>query len=216
MGAFSRFVSKNEAVCCDVQTDFGSFLPASFAENVLGTISRFVRPKTKLFAAKFRDILEVLHLQDLQKNFRVHFHDFCVQKWSCLLLSSDAFWKFSPYELYAKSFGRIFINFGSKNEAVCREVQTHFRISPRARFTKNFWAHFHDLCFQKRSCWLLSLNAFLKFSTCKVCRKSSGCILMICVSRKQTSCLQHFLKRLWARFTILRALKSLLCCSDTL
>jgi len=44
----------------------GSSLPASF-EEVVGTIPRFVRSKTKLFAVKFRRILEVLCLQDLQK-----------------------------------------------------------------------------------------------------------------------------------------------------
>jgi len=45
----------------------GSSLPASFEEEVVGTIPRFVRSKTKLFAVKFRRILEVLCLQDLQK-----------------------------------------------------------------------------------------------------------------------------------------------------
>jgi len=73
-------VSKNEAVCREVQTHFGSSLTASFTEQVLGAISRFVRPKMKLFAVKFRRILEVLRLQGLQRKFWAKFHDLCVQK----------------------------------------------------------------------------------------------------------------------------------------
>ena len=69
--------SKNEAVCCEVQTHFGSSLPASFTEKVLGAIPRFVCPKTKLFAVKLRHILEVICLQDLQRRLWVQFHDLC-------------------------------------------------------------------------------------------------------------------------------------------
>jgi len=50
----------SEAVCREIQTHFGSSPPATVTEKVLGTISRFVRPKVKRFAAKFRRILEVL------------------------------------------------------------------------------------------------------------------------------------------------------------
>jgi len=62
---FTIHASKNEAVCCEIQTHFGSSLPASFIEKVLGTIPLFVCPKMKLFAVKFRCILEVLCLQVL-------------------------------------------------------------------------------------------------------------------------------------------------------
>jgi len=48
-------------------THFGSSLPASFTEKVVGAIPRFVRPKTKLFAVKFRRILDVLCPQVLKK-----------------------------------------------------------------------------------------------------------------------------------------------------
>jgi len=54
---FTIYVSKNEAVSYEIQMQFRSFLPASFAENVLGALSRFLRPKTKLFAVKFTHIL---------------------------------------------------------------------------------------------------------------------------------------------------------------
>ena len=145
---FTIYTSKNEAVCREVQTDFGSFLhgrifmifasklklfPAKFRCNLeifplcgLGrnfcAFSWFLRPKTKLFAVKFKRIFEVLHLQDLRKKFRAHFRDLCVQKWSCFLRSSDTFWKFTPCEVYIKSSGHIITIFASKNKAVCREV----------------------------------------------------------------------------------------------
>jgi len=51
---------------------------------------------------------------------------------------------------------------------------------------KKFWAQFHDLCAQKRSCFLWNSDAFQKFSTCKICKKCFGRIFTICVSRKQT------------------------------
>jgi len=88
--------SKNEAVFCEIQMHSGSALPVSFTGKVVGAIPQFLRPKMKLFAVKFRRILEVLYLQDLQKKLWAQFHDLCVQKRSCLLRGSDAFWKFSP------------------------------------------------------------------------------------------------------------------------
>jgi len=51
-------------------------------------------------------------------------------------LSSDAIWKYSPYEVDKESSGLIFTIFASKNKAVRCEVQTHFSSSPLARFTK--------------------------------------------------------------------------------
>jgi len=78
------YASKNEVVCREIQTHSGSSLPASFKEKVVGAIPRFVRPKTKLFPVKFRRILEVLCLQDLQKKFWAQFHDLCDQKRSYL------------------------------------------------------------------------------------------------------------------------------------
>jgi len=63
---FSIFASKNEAVCCCVQMYFGNCRFARYMKKVLGAFSRFMRPKTKRFAVKFRRILEVLCLQVLQ------------------------------------------------------------------------------------------------------------------------------------------------------
>ena len=73
----------------------------------MGAFSRFVRPETKLFALKFTHILQVICLQVLQKKFWVQFHNFCVQKRSCLLGTSDAFWKVSACKI-DKSCGHTF------------------------------------------------------------------------------------------------------------
>jgi len=141
--------SKNEAVCCKVQTHFGSPLPDKVYEKSWRIFSIF-RPKVKLFAVEFRRSLEVFSVQALYTKFWVHF----------------------PI-------------FGSKNEAVCWWVQTHFGRFRPARFMKKVLgafsrfmylktklfavkfrrilvvlAQFHDLCVQNRSglrivgcCW---------------------------------------------------------------
>jgi len=44
-------------------------------------------------------------------------------------MSSDAFWKISLCKVYEKSSGCIFTIYVFENEAVCREVQTHFGCS---------------------------------------------------------------------------------------
>ena len=130
--------------------------------------------KMKLFAVKFRRIFEVFALRGMWRKFWAYFLDFCVQKWSCFLRSSDAFWKFSPCEVYKNSSGRIITIYASKNEAVCREVQTHFGSFLRASFMKRIWAHFLDFCVQKWSCLFLSSDAFWTFSPDEVLKKVLG------------------------------------------
>jgi len=112
----SIFASKNEAVCCSLQTPFGSFRPMRFMKKVLDAFSRFMRPKTKLFSVKFRRILEVFGLQGLQKKFWAQFHGLCVQKRSCFPWSSDAFSKFSASKVQRKSFGRNFTIYVSRKQ----------------------------------------------------------------------------------------------------
>jgi len=61
---FHHFASKNEAVCREIQTDFGRFLRASFIKKIWApAFSRFLRPKTELFAVTLRRILEVFALR---------------------------------------------------------------------------------------------------------------------------------------------------------
>jgi len=201
---FTICASKNEAVSCEVQTHFGSSLSASFAENVLGAFSQFMRPKTKLFAVKFRYILDVFTLRGLYKKFWAHYHHFCVQKRSCLLLISDAFWKFSACKVYKEISGRIFTIYMSKNEAVVREVQTHFGSSCLQVLQKKLWAHFHDWCVQTRSCLLWSSDAFWKFSLCQVYEQSFGRIFTIYASKSEAvyrATQTHFRSYLPLRFT---------------
>ena len=100
----------------------------------MGTFSRFLRPKMKLFAvdsdafwklwlcqvyeegfgyiftiyaSKIEAVccLEVLRIRGWQKDFWAYFHDFCVQKRSSLPWSSDGFQKFSPCKLHKKDMG---------------------------------------------------------------------------------------------------------------
>jgi len=88
-----------------IQTHFGNCGFARFMKKVLGTFSRFMRPKSKRFAVEFRHILEVLRIRGWQKDFWAYFHDFCVQKRSSLPWSSDGFQKFSPCKLHKKDMG---------------------------------------------------------------------------------------------------------------
>ena len=96
---FTIYAFKRETLWCEVQKNFGSFHFARFVNKVLGAFLRFMRRKAKLFAAKFRRILEVLHLLCFQRKFWANFHDLCIWKRSCLLWSPDIFWKFSPCKL---------------------------------------------------------------------------------------------------------------------
>jgi len=71
--------------------------------------------------------------------------------------------------------------------------------------------HYHDLCVQKWNCLPWRSDAFRKFSTSKVYRKSSRQIFMIYVSKNEAVCCEvqtHFasfplarlIKKLWAHF----------------
>jgi len=123
---FTIYVSKNEAVCREIQMHFRSSPLARFTEKVLGAISRFMCPKMKLFAMIFRRIFQVLRLQGSQNKFWAHIYDLCVQKRSCLLWSWDAFSKISSCKVHRISSGHIFTIYVSKIKAVCCVVQTHF------------------------------------------------------------------------------------------
>ena len=170
--------------------------------------------KTKQFAVKFRQILEVFALRGLWRKFWVHFQDLYVQKWSCFLWSSDRFLKFFACKVYRKIHSAISLFMCPKTELFAIKVETHFGSFCFARFMKKvldafsrfmcpkmklfpakfrrilevftlrglwkkFWAHYHDLCVQKRSCLPWSSDAFCKFSPCKLYEESYGCIFTI-------------------------------------
>ena len=118
------------------------------------------------------------------KMFWAHFHDFCVQKRSCLLWSPGSFWRFSPCRL-KKSSGRIFSIFASKNEDVCVKFRRIFDVFALHALYKMFWAHFHDLCVQKRSYLRWSSDCFWKFSAYKFIKKKLWAqFLDLCVQKR--------------------------------
>ena len=181
------------------------------SKKVPDAISQLMCPKRKLFAVKFRGILEVFTWWSLWRKFCANFHNLCVKKWSCVLRSLDAFWKFSPCEVYNKSSGRIIMIFASTNNAVCHEVQTDFGSFLRASFIQKLWAHFLNFCVQKWSCLLLSSDAFWKVWLCQVFKESFRRNLTIDASKTklfavefrrilEVLCLQGLQKRFWAQF----------------
>jgi len=58
---------------------FRNLSPCQLDKKVLDAFSRFVRPKTKLSAVKFRHIVDIFALHALYKMFWAHFHDLCVK-----------------------------------------------------------------------------------------------------------------------------------------
>ena len=203
------YVSKNEAVWCGIQMHSGSSLLASFTGKALGAIPRFVRPKTKLFAVKFRRILEVLCLWVLQQKFWAQFHDLCVQKRNCFPWNSDAFWRFSACKFYRKSSGRNSTIFSSKNDVVCMKFRCIFKVLCLRVSKKKLWVQFHDFCVKKWSCLLWSSDAFWKLSPCKLCKKMYGCNFTIYLSKNEVVCCEiqvHFgVLALWGLWKIFRA-----------
>ena len=84
------------------------------------------------------------------------------------------------------------------------------------KFIKTFWAHFPDLCVQKKAVSCEIQTHFRSVPAARFTEKVLGAISRFVCRANRHSWLQHFVKVLWARFTILRAHKFLLCCWDTL
>ena len=162
-----------------------------------------MRPKTKLFAVKFRRILDVLCLQVLQKKFWAQFLDLCVQKWSGLLRSSDAFRKFSPFNLNKKGLGAFSRVVRTKMKLFTVEFRRILEILCLRLLQKKLWAQFHDLCVQKRSGLPWSPQTFWKFSSCNFSRGSSWRIITIYASKNEAVCCwvqTHFRSFRFAKF----------------
>jgi len=170
----------------------------------------------------------------------VECHDLCVQKRSCLLWRSDAFWKFSLCKLYKKflgSFSRFCVQKRSclswNSEAfwklsvykVCREgsfcfeVHTHFGSSLPVTFTEKVMGACSWFMRPKTKLFAVKFRRILEALRLQdLQKKVLGAISrFVCHANKHFySWLQHFVKKLWSYFTILHTHKSLLCCSDTL
>ena len=146
----------------------------------------------------------------------MHFYDLCVQKWSCLVWNSGAFWKFSLCEVYEKNQGAFsrFVRPKMKLFAVafrCISEVLHLQ-----GLQRKFWTNFHDLRVQKWSCLLWVSDAFCKLSACTIDKKVVGAFSQFMCCANKHSWLQYFVKKLWPRLIILHAHKSLLGCSGTL
>jgi len=112
-------VSKNEALSGEVQTHFGSFHLARLIKKVLGALTRFLRPKTKQFAVKFRRIGSSL-----------------------------------PARFTEKVLGACLRFMRPKAKLFTVKFRHNLEVLHLQGLQKKFWAHFYDLCVQKRSCLL--------------------------------------------------------------
>ena len=109
---FTINAPQKEGDCFEVHTHFRSSLPVRFTEKVMSTLSRFMRPKTMPFAAKFRHTLEVLRLQGLQKKVLG-----AISRFVCLTN------KHSWLQHFVKNFGHVFQFYEPIN--LCCVVRTH-------------------------------------------------------------------------------------------
>jgi len=176
-------VSKNEAVCCEVQTHFGSLRFSRFIKKVLGAFSWLMHPKTKLFAMEFKRILKVLCLLVLQKKLWVQFHNLWVQNeavcpeiqmhfGSSLLASfTEKVVGMIPQFMHPK-MKRFAAKFRCILEVLCLQV-----------LKKKLWVQFHNFCVHKRSCLPWNSDAFWKFSACKFYKKFWAQFHDLCVQK---------------------------------
>ena len=144
-----------------------------------------MRPKTKLFAVEFRRILEVLVLQGLWKKFWAHYHDLFVQKWNCLPWIQTHFGSFLPPRFTEKVLDK-YSRFMCPETTLFAVKFTHIWKLSVCNFYRKFWAQFHNLCVQKRSCLTWSWDAFLKFSLCDV--RDSGRNFTIYAFKNEAVC----------------------------
>ena len=198
-------------VCYEVQTNCGSFRCSSFLKKSSGHIFPICSSKNEVVCREFRRILDVLCLQVLQKKLWAQIHNFCVQKRSCLLLSSDAVWKFSLCEGYEKSSGRIFPICASKNEVVCCEIQAHFGSSLPASFKEKVVSAIPQFMRPKTKLFAVRFRRMLELSRFKLYEKSSGRICRYMRPKMKLFavkfirilvllCLQVLKKTFWAQF----------------
>ena len=123
--------SKNEAVCCWVQTNLEVFAlfaltPYEVYEESSWCIIMICASKNEAVCCEVQTHFESSPLARFTKKFLGAFHDLCVRKRSSLMWSSDAFWKFSACKFHRKSSAWNFTIHVSKYGAVSCEVQTQF------------------------------------------------------------------------------------------
>jgi len=97
-------------------------------------------------------------------------------KRSFLLLSSDAFWKFSVCKVYRKGFGRNFTIYVSKNEVVSCKVWTHFGSFHLARYTTKVLGALSRFLHPRTKLFAMKFRRFWMFSPCKLHKKVMGAL----------------------------------------
>jgi len=127
----------------------------------VGAIPQFVRPKTKLFAMKFRRILEVLCLQVLKKMLWRN-STICASKSEAVCREIQTHFGSSLPASFTESSGRNSTICASKNETVCCEIQTHFGSSPPPRFAKKFLDKFSRFMCPKTKLFAVKFRPILQ------------------------------------------------------
>ena len=143
---FSIYVSKNEVVCHEVHTHFGSCPLERFTKIFLGAFSRFMRPNTKLFAVKFRRILEVFSMQTICESYGcILTIDVSKNEAVCrevqMYFGSFHLMRFMKQILGAFSrFMRL------KKSCLPWNSDAFGKFSASKVYRKKSWVYFHDLC----------------------------------------------------------------------
>ena len=172
---FTSCASKNEGVCCDVQTHFGRPLPCKILQKKFWThFVDFFFQKWSCSPLGSDAFWTFSACKVCSKKLWAQIHDLCVQKRSGLLLSSDAFWKFSPCQI-DKTFWAHFLDLCVQKRSCLLWISEAFwTFSTCKVYRKKFWAECQHICVQKRSGLLWRSDASWTFSPCKVAEKVLG------------------------------------------
>ena len=154
--------SKNEAVCCEIQTHFGSYLPASFTEKDVGAIPRFVRPKSKRCAVKFRRISKVLCLQGSQKKFWRYSTIYVSKNPAVCCDVQTHLWSFRLSSFTKKVLGAFSRSMRPKTKLFAVELRRIPEVLCLQVLQKKFWAYFPRFARPKTNLFAVKLRRILE------------------------------------------------------
>jgi len=191
LGAFSQFWGpKNEAVCCWVQTHFGSFCLAFWMFSASKVYSKKFWVHFTIYVSKNEAVCCLV---------QTHFGSFRLA--SLIIKVVGAFSRFlrPKTKLFVVKFRRIL-------EILCLQGLQKKVLGAISQFirpkTKLFAVY--------------SSDAFWKVSACRIDKKGVGTFSRFMCRVNKHYWLQHFVKMHWIHFIILHTCKSLLGCSGTL
>jgi len=129
-------VSKNEAVCCEVRTHFGSFRLSSFIKKSSGRIFPIDASKNEVVCrgvqTDFKSSLPASFTEKVVGAIR----QFVRPKMKLFAVKFRRISEVNRLQGLQKNFWTNFHDLCVQNEALCCEVQTHFASFPLARFIK--------------------------------------------------------------------------------